>query len=198
MSYYLNKLRKALNKLIWGWMLCFLVIISHVWHVRCCSCNSCLNLILFACLLKLAHDLHAYGCSVVTLCLSCLLFLMHCLLYLCAFIHMHYCTSFRYDRWTTWRTWYWNRTRRRCWWTYPEEAKNQEYMLGPEYSPSECHLTNTDLVLIPDKPQCTYYYLKLWHLYMYLLLVHYVSGVDRNSSCMIPRFPWIILACIGR
>jgi len=35
------------------------------------------------------------------------------------------------------------------WWTYPEEAKNQEYMLGPEYSPSECHLTNTDLVLIP-------------------------------------------------
>jgi len=114
MSYYLNKLRKALDKLIWGWMLCFLVIISHVWHVRCCSCNSCLSLILFACLLKLAHDLHAYGCSVVTLCLSCLFFLMHCLLYLCAFIHMHYCTSFRYDRWTTWRKWYWNRTRRRC------------------------------------------------------------------------------------
>ncbi|XP_039779057.1 uncharacterized protein LOC120646693 [Panicum virgatum] len=35
------------------------------------------------------------------------------------------------------------------WWTYPEEAKNQEYMLGPEYSPSKCHLTNTDVVLIP-------------------------------------------------
>ena len=101
MSYYLNKLRKALDKLIWGWMLCFLVIISHVWHVRCCSCNSCLSLILFACLLKLAHDLHSYGCSVVTLCLSCLLFLMHCLLYLCAFIHPHWCISFRYARWTT-------------------------------------------------------------------------------------------------
>ena len=38
------------------------------------------------------------------------------------------------------------------WWTYPEEAKNQEYMLGLGYSPRECHLTNTDLVLIPGKP----------------------------------------------
>ena len=47
------------------------------------------------------------------------------------------------------------------WWTYPEETKNQEYMLGPEYSPSECHQTNTDLVLIPGKPRCTSYYLKL-------------------------------------
>ena len=84
------------------------------------------------------------------------------------------------------------------WWTYPEEAKNHEYMLGPEFSPSECHLTNTDLVLIPGKPRCTSYYLKLWHLYMYLLLVHYISGVDWNPSCMIPRFSWIILACIWR
>jgi len=40
------------------------------------------------------------------------------------------------------------------WLTYPEEAKNQEYMLGPEYSPRECHLTNTDSVLIPGKPRC--------------------------------------------
>ena len=40
------------------------------------------------------------------------------------------------------------------WWTYQEEAKNQEYMLGPEYSPSKCHLTNTDLVLFPGKPRC--------------------------------------------
>ena len=47
------------------------------------------------------------------------------------------------------------------WWTYPEETKNKEYMLGPEYSPSECHLTNIDLVLIPGKPRCTSYYLKL-------------------------------------
>jgi hypothetical protein len=50
------------------------------------------------------------------------------------------------------------------WWTYPEEAKNQEYMLGPEYSPSECHLTNTDLVLIPGKPRCTTFYFELSHL----------------------------------
>ena len=124
MSYYLNKLRKALDKLIWGWMLCFLVIISHVWHVRCChvwhvrccSCNSCLSLILFACLLKLAHDLHAYGCSVVTLCLSCLLFLMHCLLYLCAFIHPHCCITFKYARCVTRGTegWCWSRSRRWC------------------------------------------------------------------------------------
>jgi len=28
-------------------------------------------------------------------------------------------------------------------------------------SPSEYHLTNTDLVLIPGKPRCTSYYLKL-------------------------------------
>ncbi|KAG2622744.1 hypothetical protein PVAP13_3KG063652 [Panicum virgatum] len=28
-------------------------------------------------------------------------------------------------------------------------------MLGPEYSPSECHLTNTDLVLIPGRRQQT-------------------------------------------
>ena len=47
------------------------------------------------------------------------------------------------------------------WWTYPEEAKNQEYMLGPEYSPSECHLTNTDSVLIPGKPQRITYYFNL-------------------------------------
>ena len=47
------------------------------------------------------------------------------------------------------------------WWTYPEEAKNQEYMLGPEYLPSECHLTNTDLVLIPGKPRSIIYYFNL-------------------------------------
>ena len=38
------------------------------------------------------------------------------------------------------------------WWTYPEETKNQEYMLGPEYSPSEYHLTNTNLVLHQASP----------------------------------------------
>jgi len=38
------------------------------------------------------------------------------------------------------------------------------------------------------KPRCTSYYLKLCHLYIYLLLVHYVSGVDWNPSCMILRF----------
>ena len=47
------------------------------------------------------------------------------------------------------------------WWTYPEEAKNQEYMLGPECSPSEYHLTNTDLVLIPGKPRSITYYFNL-------------------------------------
>jgi len=79
------------------------------------------------------------------------------------------------------------------WWTYPEEAKNQEYMLGPEYSPSECHLTNTDLVLIPGKPRCMSYYFKLcFTIYMfYLLLVHYVLGIDWNPRCMILRFPRI-------
>ena len=57
-------------------------------------------------------------------------------------------------------------------------------------SPSEYHLTNTDSVLIPGKPRCTSYYLKLWHLYMYLLLVHYVSGIVWNLSCMISRLSW--------
>ena len=123
-----------------------------------------------SCLWMLSRDL----VSVV------LALLMHCLLYLCAFIHMHYCTSFRYDRWTIRRTCYWSRTRKRCWWTYPEEAKNQEYMLGPEYSPSECHLTNTDLVLIPGKPRCITHYFKLW-IIICVLLVHYVV-----RSCLEP------------
>jgi len=30
-----------------------------------------------------------------------------------AFIHMHCCISFRYDRWTAWMTWWWSRARRR-------------------------------------------------------------------------------------
>ena len=62
------------------------------------------------------------------------------------------------------------------WWTYPEEAKNQEYMLGPEYSPSECHLINTDLVLIPGKPRCTSYYFKFMTPIYVLLLVVRIDG----------------------
>ena len=70
-------------------------------------------------------------------------------------MHSYHCISFRYAICTT----------RGCearadgteheddvWWTYLEEAKNQEYMLGPECSPSEYHLTNTDLVLHQASP----------------------------------------------
>ena len=198
MSYYLNKLRKALDKLIWGWMLCFLVIISHVWHVRCCSCNSCLSLILFACLLKLAHDLHAYGCSVVTLCLSCLLFLMYCLLYLCAFIHMHYCTSFRYDRWTTWRTWYWNRTRRRCLVDISRRGKEPGVHTWTGILAKRVSSNKHWPSVIPRQAPV--------HILLFQFMKSiYVSitcalglGIIWNSSCMIPRFPVVILVCIGR
>jgi len=84
------------------------------------------------------------------------------------------------------------------WWTYPEEAKNQEYMLGPEYSPSECHLTNIDLVLIPGKPRCTYYYFKFMTTIYVSITCALGLGIVWNSSCMIPRFPEVILVCIGR
>jgi len=171
MSYYLNKLRKALDKLIWGWMLCFLVIISHVWHVRCCSCNSCWNLILFACLLKLAHDLmlmdaQSWSC----VCLACSFW---CIVY-CTFVHSYICIIAPHlgtiDEPREGRD-IGTKHEDDVWWTYPEEAKNPEYMLGPEYSPSECHLTNTDLVLIPGKPRSITYYFNLWNvIYIYLIM----------------------------
>jgi len=84
------------------------------------------------------------------------------------------------------------------WWTYSEEAKNQEYMLGPECSPSEYHLTNTDSVLIPGKLRCTSYYFKFITPIYVSITCALGLGIVWNSSCMIPRFPWIILACIGR
>ena len=68
------------------------------------------------------------------------------------------------------------------WWTYPEEAKNQEYMLGPEYSPSECHLTNTDLVLIPGKPRSMSLYFKS----MQLIIVSIYLRILVYRSCLEP------------
>ena len=75
----------------------------------------------------------------------------------------------------------------------------------PEQAKQEVHKDSAQGPVDPSseqqpegKPWCTSYYLKLRHLYMYLLLVHYVSGVDWNPSCMIPRFPGVIIVCIGR
>ena len=42
-------------------------------------------------------------------------------------------------------------TKRRCWWMDPEDGRTQEYMSGKRCSPSEYHLTNTDLVLNPKQ-----------------------------------------------
>ena len=64
-------------------------------------------------------------------------------------------------------------------------------------SPSEYHLTNTDLVLIPGKPRCTSYYFKfMTHIYVSNTCALGL-GIVWNSTCMIPRFPGVILVCIG-
>ena len=41
------------------------------------------------------------------------------------------------------------------------------------------------------KPQCITYYFKLWNI-IYLLFMHYISGIDWNLSCMILRFPRVL------
>ena len=70
---------------------------------------------------------------------------------------------------------------------------------GPMVGRAQCLVNiNTNLVLPSGKPRCMSYYFKLWHLYTFLLLVHYISGVDWNPNCMIPRIPWVILVCTGR
>ena len=63
----------------------------------------------------------------------------------------------------------------------PQQEVREESAQGPA-NPSAEQQTQ-------GKPWCTSYYLKLCHLYMYLLLVLYVSGVDWNPSYMIPSFP---------
>ena len=58
------------------------------------------------------------------------------------------CISSRYARWTTWRMWGWNRTRRQCMEDFSRRWKDPwSTCLNRGCSPSECHLTNTDLVL---------------------------------------------------
>ena len=47
------------------------------------------------------------------------------------------------------------------WWTHLEDGWIPMCMTEGRCSPSEYHLTNTDSVLIPGKPRCTSYYLKL-------------------------------------
>ena len=155
---------------------------------RCCSCNSCLSLILFACLLKLAHDLHSYGCSVVTLWLSCLLFLMHCLLYLHAFIHPHWCISFRYARWTT------RAHEARDDGTEPQDGvggrvlKRKEPARATKGPAQGLVSTNTDFVSNPGKPRSI-----TLNFSIQCLLYNYCAftflGVDWNLRCVIPRFP---------
>ena len=65
-------------------------------------------------------------------------------------------------------------------------------------SPSEYHLTNTDLVLIPGKPRCISYYFKFMTLIYISITCALGLGIVWNSSCMIPRFLGVILVCIGR
>ena len=141
-----------------------------------------------SCLWMLSRDL----VSVV------LALLMHCLLYLCAFIHMHYCTSFRYDRWTTWRKWYWNRTWRRCLVDISRRGKEPGAhawtgILAKRVS-SNKHWPSINPRQAPV------------HILLFQIMTPiYVSiicalglGIVWNPSCMIPRFPWIILVCIWR
>ena len=66
-------------------------------------------------------------------------------------IHIHAlasCISSRCARWTTWRTWCQSLTRRWCMVDLSRRWKDPwSTCLNRRYSPSECHLTNTDLVL---------------------------------------------------
>ena len=61
--------------------------------------NNCLSshVFLFNCIAL--HHAHVH--AVVTLCMSCLSFLMDCLLHFHVFMYHHFCISFRYARCTT-------------------------------------------------------------------------------------------------
>ena len=66
-------------------------------------------------------------------------------------LHIHAlasCISSRYARWTTWRTWGWNRIQRRCMVDFSQRWKDPwSTCLNRGCSPSQCRLTSTDLVL---------------------------------------------------
>jgi hypothetical protein len=75
-----------------------------------------------------------------------------CVLHLCAFIHMHCCTSFRYASWNTWRTWC-GANQKMVLVDLSRRWKDRTSARMRECSPCEFHLTNSDLSQILGKPR---------------------------------------------
>ena len=131
----------CLTRQVWltldWWML------AVVWlKLTCMSCWYAYHLLWYAWVMI---KLNSSSC----LCKCVVLLWMLCGLHFHAFIYMHCCTSFRYDRCTTWRTWCWSRTRRWCLvhisrrWKEPGGV----YAWAVDTRQAECYLTNIDLML---------------------------------------------------
>ena len=78
------------------------------------------------------------------------------------------------------------------WWMHLEDGRmDPDVHDQRRCSPSECSLTNTDLVLIPGKPRCINPSNLNAIQIMFLLSIcaFTFTGVDWNLRCMIPRFP---------
>jgi hypothetical protein len=110
----------------------------------------------------------------VTLCLSCLLYVMHCLLHFHVFIHLHIASHLG-----TLDT-----PREGCdvgakpedgvWWIYPGDGRTKQ-VLGPEMSPRWCKLTELTCVGSQASSgafKASYFMKAIEYIYVIYLLLH--------------------------
>ena len=153
--------------------------------------------------------IHISACaqSIMTLCFPCSPSCDVSYIALLCIHALHCCISIRYVRCMTWgwRTWCCNQPKDDVGGRIQKMEVPQEYISGKRSSPSEYHLTNTDLVLDPRQapehskpPTSLLKYTWVYILYCALSIGAELKSVAACLTLSIIYIPVSLLLCIGR